>query len=122
MDKIRKYGAMDRLLSDITKAQISAQVKDILRTSCIKDWQSKPHIGNQNYTERAWKDTKTQTNNLLNMSGAPPELWLQALRYVCVIQNHTAFKSLNNRTTIEWLLGYTPDISVLLQFCFWEPV
>jgi hypothetical protein len=25
-------------------------------------------------------------------------------------------------TPIEWLLGYTPDISVLLQFQFWEPV
>ena len=122
MDEIRKYGAMDRLISDNARAQISEQVKDILRTFCIKDWQSEPHIGNQNYAERAWKDTKTRTNNLLNTSGAPPELWLQALQYVCVIQNHTSFKSLNDRTPIEWLLGYTPDISVLLHFRFWEPV
>ena len=39
-----------------------------------------------------------------------------------MIQNHAAFKSLNNQTPIKWLLGYTLDISVLLQFHFWEPV
>jgi hypothetical protein len=32
MDEIRKYGAMDRLISDNAKAQISSRVKDILRT------------------------------------------------------------------------------------------
>ena len=26
------------------------------------------------------------------------------------------------RTPTEWLLGYTPDITVLLIFTFWEPV
>jgi hypothetical protein len=41
---------------------------------------------------------------------------------VCTIQNHSAIPSLNNRTPVEWLLGYTPDITVFLQFQFWEPV
>jgi hypothetical protein len=26
------------------------------------------------------------------------------------------------RTPYEWVYGFTPDISVLLQFTFWEPV
>ena len=30
--------------------------------------------------------------------------------------------SLGGRTPIEWMLGHTPNISVLLQFQFWEPV
>ena len=107
---------MDRLISDNAKAQILEQVKEILRTFCIKDWQSEQYKGNQNYAERGWKDTKTRTNNLLNMSGAPPELWLQALAYICTIQNHSAVTSLNDRKPIEWLLGHTPDITVLLQF------
>ena len=45
MDKIRKYGAMDRLICEKAKAQISAQVKNILRAFCIKDWESKPNVG-----------------------------------------------------------------------------
>ena len=121
-DEIRKYGAMDKLISDNAKAQVSARVQDILRTFAIKDWQSEPYKGNQNFAERGWKDTKTKVNSLLNASGADPEAWLLALEYVCFVQNHTAVPSLGNRTPIEWMLGYTPDISVLLQFCFWEPV
>jgi hypothetical protein len=39
MDEIRRYGAMDRLISDNAKAECSERVKDILRTFCIKDWQ-----------------------------------------------------------------------------------
>jgi hypothetical protein len=122
MDEIPKYGAMDRLISDNAKAQISSRVKDILRTFYIKDWQSEPYKGNQNFAERGWRDTKAKVNNLLNASGAPGNAWLLALGYICFVQNHTAVKSLGNRTPIEWLLGYTPDITVLLQFQFWEPV
>jgi hypothetical protein len=121
-DEIRKYGAMDKLISDNAKAQVSARVKDILRTLVIKDWQSEPYKGNQNFAERGWKDTKTKVNSLLNFSGAPPEAWLLALEYICFVQNHTSVPSLGDRTPIEWILGYTPDISVLLQFSFWEPV
>ena len=121
-DEVRKYGAMDKLISDNAKAQVSARVQDILRTFAIKDWQSEPYKGNQNFAERGWKDTKTKVNSLLNASGAEPEAWLLALEYVCFVQNHTSVSSLGNRTPIEWLLGYTPDISVLLQFSFWEPV
>ena len=88
----------------------------------IDDWQSEPYKGNQNFAERGWKDTKSKVNHVLNVSGAPPETWLLALQYVCFVQNHTEVPSLGNRTPTEWLLGYTPDISVLLQHCFYEPI
>jgi hypothetical protein len=39
-----------------------------------------------------------------------------------LLLNHVARKSLTWRTPIEWLLGFTPDITVLLVFAFWEPV
>jgi hypothetical protein len=116
------YGAMDCLISDNAKAQIFDRVRDILRTFCIKDWQSEPYKGNQNFAERGWKDTKTRFNNMMNTTGASPKTWLLALKYTCKIQNHLAIESLNWRTPTEWLLGYTPDITVFLQFRFWEPV
>jgi hypothetical protein len=53
MGEIRMYGAMDRLISDNAKAQISSRVKDILRTFYTKDWQSEPYKGNQNFAKRA---------------------------------------------------------------------
>ena len=122
MDEVRKYGAMDKLVSDNAKAEISERVKDILRTFLIDDWQSEPYKGNQNFAERGWRDTKCKVNSLMNMSGAEAAAWMLALEYICFVQNHTAVDSLGGRTPIEWLLGYTPDISVLLQFQFWEPV
>ena len=45
-----------------------------------------------------------------------------ALEYTCFVSNHTAQERLGWRTPTEWLLGFTPDISVLLIFIFWEPV
>ena len=121
-DEIQRYGAMDKIISDNAKAQISDRVKDILRTFNVKDWQSEPYKGNQNFAERGWRDTKTKVNSLLNQTGADPSTWFLALQYVCFVQNHTAVDSLGGRTPTEWMLGYTPDISVLLQFRFYEPV
>ena len=112
---------MDHLVSNNAKAQLSERVMEILQIFYIKDWQSKPYKGNQNFAKWAWRDTKAHVNNLLNMPGAPPKLLLQALMDVCTLQNHTATPSLHNRMPIKWLLGYTSDIAVLLRFQFWEP-
>ena len=122
LDEIRKRGAMNRIISDRAKAEISEKVKDIFRTFVIGDWQSEPHQQRQNFAEGGWRTSKEWVNNLLNISGAPPEYWLFALMYVCFLQNHLAYKSLGWRTPTEWLLGYTPDISALLQFVFYQPV
>lgn len=122
MNHIRKYGAMDVLVSDNAAAQISDRVGEILRTLMIKDRQSEPHNKNQNYSERRWQDVKRMTEFLLNNVGAPASAWLLASEHVCFVLNHTASDKLGGRTPIEWLLGYTPDITALLQFLFWEPV
>ena len=122
MNHIRKYGAMDTLVSDNAAAQISIRVEEILRTFCIKDWQSEPHNKNQNYSERRWQDVKRMTEYLLNNVGAPANTWLLALMHVCMVLNHTSSPKLNGRTPAEWLLGYTPDITPLIQFMFYEPV
>jgi hypothetical protein len=109
-------------VSDSAKAEISARVKEILNMLVIKDWQSEAHQQHQNPAERGWQSTKSWSNIALNMSGAPPECWLLVLAYICILQNHLAYRSLGWRTPIEWLFGYTPDISVFLQFIFYEPV
>ena len=122
MDEIRRRGAMNTLISDGAKAQLSKRVLAILRTFVIDNWQSEANQQRQNCAERSWKDSKEWTNNLLNISGAPAECWLLALLHVCFLRNHIAYKSLGWRTPIEWLLGHTPDISALLQFRFYQPI
>ena len=121
-DCIRKFGAMDLLISDCAKAQISNKVQDLLRVLFIDDRQSEPYNKNQNFAERVWQDVQRRVNNLLNHSGAPDECWLLALQYIAFSTNHVAIERLGWRCPIEWLLGSTPDISVLLRFIFYEPV
>ena len=122
MEVIRKYGAMNRIISDGAKAELSSRVKDICRTLIIGDWQSEPEQQRQNFSERGWRDTRSWSNNILNISNAPPECWLLVVMHVVFLQNHLAHKSLGWRTPAEWLLGHTPDTSVMLQFTFYEPV
>ena len=111
MNHIRKYGAMDQIISDNAKAQIGKRVQEILNVLQIKDWSSEPHRKNQNFAERIWRDVKRKSEATLNFSNAPAFVWLLALDYVCFIQNHTAQASLGWRTPTEWLLGCTPDIT-----------
>ena len=121
-DEIRKRGAMTVLVSDRARAEIGIKVLDILRTYAIDGWQSEPHNKNQNYAERGWRDTKVHSNRILERSGAPKSTWLLALEYICELLNHVARERLGWRTPIEWLLGFTPDISAFLVFKFYEPV
>jgi len=54
-------------------------------------------------------------NILLDCTSAPPELWLESLKYVCFLLNHTYNESIDD-VSMNKLLGSTVDISVLLHF------
>ena len=45
-DNIRTRGAMDQLVSDSTKVEVSNKVHDIIQTLFIDNWQSEPHYHN----------------------------------------------------------------------------
>ena len=121
-DEIRYRGAMDLLISDMAKAEISARVRAILRAFQIKDWQSEPHHQNQNIAERYIQELKKYCNWVLNTSGAPPETIFFIILYAIFIHNRTARRLLGWRTPYEALTGQTPDISMLFCFRFWQIV
>ena len=70
-DNIRRRGAMDKLLSDSAKTEISNKVMDILRTYHISNWHSEPYHQNQNPAEWRYRTIKSWTNTVVNRSGAP---------------------------------------------------
>ena len=121
-DNIRRRGAMNKLISDRAQVEISKKVQDILRNLIISDWQSEPHQQQQNPAERQFQDVKRMANTVLDRTGAPPSLWLQALMYVCLVLNLTSNASLNYAVPYTVLTGVTPDISALLQCEWYEPV
>ena len=121
-DNIRRQGAMDKLLSDSAKTEISHKVMDILRAYHISNWHSEPYHQNQNPAEWRYRTIKSWTNTVMNRSGAPANCWLLCLIYVCYLLNHIACTALGGKIPLLALNGITPDISIILLFTFYQPV
>ena len=121
-DNIRKRGAMDTLISDGGKYEISKQVTDLLRSLFIQDYQSEPYHQHQNKAETHFGLAKRYTNTVMNTSGCTACCWLLCLQYICVVLNHLASPTLQGICPVQALEGTTPDISFLLHFSFYEPV
>ena len=121
-DNIRKRGAMDTLISDGGKYEISKRVTDLLRSLFIQDYQSEPYHQHQNKAENRFGLAQRYTNTVMNTSGCPAFCWLLCLQYICVVLNHLASPTLQGICPVQALEGTTPDISFLLHFSFYEPV
>ena len=121
-DVIRRRGAMDKLISDSARVEISARVKDILRALCIDDWQSEPNYQHENFAELRWKHLKKNVQWFMNLRNVDPSAWLLCTQWVADVMNHTAEKSLGWRPPLQVLTGQTIDISILLCFLFWDVV
>ena len=121
-DNIRRWGAMDKLLSDSVKTEISNKVMDILRVYHISNWHSEPNHQNQNPAEWRYKTIKSWANTVMNRSGAPAKYWLLCLIYVCYLLSHTACSALDGKIPLLALSGISPDISIILLFTFYQPV
>ena len=78
-DNIRRWGAMDKLLGDSPKTEISNKVMDILRAYHISNWHAEPYHQNQNHAEWRYRTIKSLTNTVMNRSGAPANCWLLCL-------------------------------------------
>ena len=121
-DVIRSRGAMDKLITDSAKVEISKRIGEILRALCIDDWQSEPHYQHQNFAEHRWKFYKRNIQWFMNFRDVPAYAWLLCAEWIADVMNHTAEKSLNWRPPLQVLTGQTVDISILLCFLFWDVV
>ena len=121
-DKIRKWGAMDTLISDGGKYDISKGVTDFLHSLFIQDYQSESYHQDQNKTENCFGPAKRYTNTVMNTSGCLACCWLLCLQYICVVLHHLASPTLQGICLVQALQGTTSDISFMLHFSFYEPV
>ena len=114
--------AMDKLLSDSAKNEISNKVMDILRAYHISNWHSETYHQNQNPAEWRYRTINAWANTVMNRSGAPANSWLICLIYVCCLLNHIACTALDGKIPLFALTGITPDISIILLSTFYQPV
>ena len=87
----------------------------------IPNWQSEPYHQHQNPAERQYRTIKETTNRIMDWTGTPAFLLLEALKYTCYLLNHTICQSLD-AIPMQLLTGSTPDISALLQFHWYQRV
>ena len=121
-DNIRKRGAIDTLISDGGKYEISKRVTDLLHSLSIQDYQSEPYHQHQNKAENRFGLAKHYTNTVMNTSGCPACCWLLCLQYICDVLNHLASPTLQGICPVQALEGTTPDVSFMLHFSFYRPI
>ena len=121
-DNIRKCGAMDTLISDGGKYDISKGVTDLLHSLFIQDYQSEPFHQDQHKTETCFGPAKRDTNTVMNTSGYLACCWILCLQYIFVVLHHLASPTLQGICLVQALQGTTPDISFMPHTSFYEPV
>ena len=121
-DKIRKWGAMDTLISDGGKYDISKRVTDFLHSLFIQDYQSESYHQDQTKTETCFGPANRCTNTAMNTSGYLACCWLLCLQYIFVVLHHLASPTLQGIYPGQGLQGTTPDISFMLHSSFYESV
>ena len=121
-DNIRKWGAMDTLISDGGNYDISKGVTDFLHFLVIQDYQSESYHQDQNKTETCFGTAMRYTNTVMNTSGYLACCWLLCLQYIFVVLHHLASPTLQGICPVQALQGTTPDISFMPHTSFYEPV
>ena len=121
-DNIRKLGAMDTLISNGGKYEISKGVTDLIHSLFIQDYQSEPYHQDQNKTENCFGPAKRYTNTVMNTSGCGACCWLLCLQYICVVLHHLASPTLQGICPAPALQGTPPDIIFMIHSSFYEPV
>jgi hypothetical protein len=119
---IKDRGAMGTTIYDGAKAVICPRIKNLCGTYTVKNNLREPHHQHPNYAENKVETLKDRTNHVMKRSRAPPNLWLLALMYVCILLYRMTINSLGNITPFNVLLGLTPDASMPLAFSSTEPM
>ena len=122
LDIITLRGAMDKLITDSARVEQSRRVQDILRSLIIDHWYSEAEMQQQNFSEHRWQHFKHNVQWYSSWRKVPGKFWLLLCKWIADVMNLTSEKSLGWRVPLEVLEGLTKDISILLNFLFWDKV
>ena len=86
---IKTRGAMDTIITDGGKFEISKKVAGVLWSLFINQYQSEPYHQHQINPEQCYGAVKRFINTLMNLTGAPAHCWLLCLVSVCSFLNVT---------------------------------
>ena len=77
-DNIESRGAVNTIITDGGKYEISKKVADLLRRPFIKQYESESYKQHQNKAELHYGVVKRYINPLMNITAAPAHCWLDS--------------------------------------------
>ena len=96
-DNIQKWGAMETLITNSGKYEISKRATDLLRSLFISQYLFEPYHQHQNKSGNKYDDSKHYFNTIRNLSGCP----VSCITYVCVLLNETSSPALGSITSVS---------------------
>ena len=119
---VHEVGVPTELHTDGSKEQALGEWKRICqRHSIYRTW-TEPHSPWQNLAEKAGGIIKARCRDMMRRTNTPIVLWDYCIEYNSELRSMTASKNLEleGRTPFEKVMGYTPDISELVEFDWYE--
>ena len=123
LDKfLHEIGVPSELHSDGAEELVKGPWDTICQRYKIYRTRNEPHSPWQNLAERTGGIIKSRTRDMMRRTNTPIVLWDYCVEYNSEIRCMTATDifDLNGRTPFENVLGFTPDISELVEFSWFE--
>ena len=119
---IHEVGVPTEIHTDGSKEQSYAKWKKICNKHQIYRTWTEPYSPWQNLAERAGGIVKCRTRDMMRRTNTPIVLWDYCIEYNAELRCLTAADNieLDGRTPFEKVMGYTPDISELVEFQWYQ--
>ena len=123
-DRVRERGVPTKLIADNAPMYRGWNITKYLRDLIVSMWQYETKYQNQNPAETRYQTVKRHTDRTMDRSGAPGCAWFLCLVYICLCLNNCIDPKLGDRTKSPFMMACFAhnDISMLLNFYFWQPV
>ena len=119
---IHEVGVPTEIHTDGSKEQTHGNWKKICqRHSIYRTW-NEPYSPWQNLAEKAGGIIKARSRDMMRRTNTPLVLWDYCVEYNAELRTLTASNNINlsGRTPYELVMGYTPDISELVEFEWYQ--
>ena len=130
--KSQAYTALQRFLHEVgvPKSMMTDGARELTegewKRLCLKHnvhvKRTKPHSPWQNPAEASGGYMKRNVSRLMRSTNTPLRLWDYCWQYFAELKSHTATRNiyLDGRTPHEGIFGFTPDISELVRFSWYQ--
>ena len=119
---IHEVGVPTEIHTDGSKEQTLGKWKKICQKHAIYRTWNEPYSPWQNLAEKAGGIIKSRCRDMMRRTNTPVVLWDYCIEYNSELRTMTVSNSveLSGRTPFERIMGYTPDISELVEFEWYQ--